>query len=1120
MADDIKIVLQVVGDKDIVKTTKSLERMELGVRKLSKDLDKGRISEAQYNTGLKELRRTVDSSFKSWQQAKGAVDRYSKSLKQARLAEEATKNTQALDAMRRSYDRNYAVEQKTLRLKTLLRQEIANGNMTVREAGAELLRYRKSLISANQAQMAMTKASNRMGVVTQQAGYQIGDFLVQVQSGTNPMVAFGQQATQLVGILPLMTGAFGLSATALVGLSAGLGIAIPLVTAIGSAFLRSSGSAETLLQSLDKLEETNNRLRAFGEEFGEDLVGNIDAVRESFGNLVADVYEAQLNQVQNKLSSAFSRGAFSESFAASYTAIKPSELSAFDQESINRQAQQELAIQEQLNTIIGQTITSKSQLNTLFNEAYDTLVASDVISEDGLKRLQEIAIQNGIVVGIEKDKVGLAEDLGEQLMSHIELHQKHLDKQKKARNHLAEEVAARHQNIILLELERQYGKDSVEYRAELVRNERDRLQALYGQDEAAESLVQQALALYKETLDVNAEIDASANSAKGLAEALKEAVSAMESLQKFSDSLDKKLAVSVAKVEALKSGTDATIAGSIAGLRIDLDRKISDAIGSGVDAGIVNRMFAGERQKISQLEASEKERIRLQEANRPSSGGGGGQDNEKYLENLLRETKLKAQLVGVSEQEATKLKLLNTLEEKGIDLNDDRVKTLIEEQKNLAELEKAYEDQQQTVGLFKDTLTNALMSIVDGSKSVAEAFKNMMRQIISSLAQKNFIQPLVSGLTGGLAGGLAGGAAGGAAGGLLAGTGLAAGASALGSGLFAGGATALGFGGAASVGTATAAATGAMGTAGLAIGAVAAPLLAVAAVFSFFKTKTKELDSGIRATVNNMDSYIETFRVIEKKKFFGLSKKVSTNTTAMDADNPVSAAIASVQKSIFNTAEYLGIATDSLNGFSYEFELSLKGLSEEARMQKITEEVNKLSDAFAGLLPNVQNMQHLTDIMDERYSLETRLLEAQGDTEALRARELESTSEYNRSILEQIFAAEDAKAAMDALNNSIKETDFATLLDFNRAQAYARLGMNVANSPEVPSMSSAATSGVQAITSPMNSTSAEVVKLRSEMKEMHKEAMFAYSKLIKNGKDSRDTLRSWDVIGLPAERTA
>lgn len=87
--------------------------------------------------------------------------------------------------------------------------------------------------------------SNRFGVVTQQAGYQIGDFLVQVQSGTNWMVAFGQQATQLVGILPLMGAGFmGLSTGALVALSAGLGIAIPLITALGAVWMRTSDEVE------------------------------------------------------------------------------------------------------------------------------------------------------------------------------------------------------------------------------------------------------------------------------------------------------------------------------------------------------------------------------------------------------------------------------------------------------------------------------------------------------------------------------------------------------------------------------------------------------------------------------------------------------------------------------------------------------------------------------------------------------------------------------------------------------------------------------------------------------------------------------------------------------------
>ena len=105
------------------------------------------------------------------------------------------------------------------------------------------------------------RGMNKFGVVTQQAGYQIGDFLVQVQSGTNWMVAFGQQATQLVGVLPLMGAGFmGLSSGALVALSAGLGIAIPLVTAIGAAFMRTSDSAKNGSTSISSYAETINAL--------------------------------------------------------------------------------------------------------------------------------------------------------------------------------------------------------------------------------------------------------------------------------------------------------------------------------------------------------------------------------------------------------------------------------------------------------------------------------------------------------------------------------------------------------------------------------------------------------------------------------------------------------------------------------------------------------------------------------------------------------------------------------------------------------------------------------------------------------------------------------------------
>jgi hypothetical protein len=107
-----------------------------------------------------------------------------------------------------------------------------------------------------------------MGVVTQQAGYQVSDFIVQVQSGTNAFVAFGQQASQLVGVLPLVAGKIGLTTGAAIALSSALGIAIPIVTAVGAYLSRTGKDAEetktaidSLTQSLEQFEQAQKALQ-------------------------------------------------------------------------------------------------------------------------------------------------------------------------------------------------------------------------------------------------------------------------------------------------------------------------------------------------------------------------------------------------------------------------------------------------------------------------------------------------------------------------------------------------------------------------------------------------------------------------------------------------------------------------------------------------------------------------------------------------------------------------------------------------------------------------------------------------------------------------------------------
>lgn len=105
-------------------------------------------------------------------------------------------------------------------------------------AGESINRFTRA---ANQGRLRMSS----MGMVVQQTGYQVGDFLVQVQGGTNWMVAFGQQATQLAGLLstfPKFT-----------VLGAGLGIAIPLATALGAAWMRTREAQDEATESAKRL---------------------------------------------------------------------------------------------------------------------------------------------------------------------------------------------------------------------------------------------------------------------------------------------------------------------------------------------------------------------------------------------------------------------------------------------------------------------------------------------------------------------------------------------------------------------------------------------------------------------------------------------------------------------------------------------------------------------------------------------------------------------------------------------------------------------------------------------------------------------------------------------------
>ena len=255
----------------------------------------------------------------------------------------------------------------------------------------------------------------------------------------------------------------------------------------------------------------------------------------------------------------------------------------------------------------------------------------------------------------------------------------------------------------------------------------------------------------------------------------------------------------------------------------------------------------------------------------------------------------------------------------------------------------------------------------DGMSGIVDIFKNTLRQMAAT-ALKNKIM-IGLGIGGGVGGtaaaaGQVAGAPG--AGGAMGGAGNLLGLGGIGSALTggfmntagaflgAGGGLGAGFGAiGAQVGTAFATGT-ATAIAG-AIGAVAAPLLAVGAVFSFFKKKTKELDAGLRITVDGMDALVETFRKTETKRFWGLRTRTGTSFTDADASvaDPVQDIVAQMQNTVLSAATALGVSADAYAGFAHSVQVSTKDMTDEEAQQAIAEALKGVGDAFAALTPDL-----------------------------------------------------------------------------------------------------------------------------------------------------------------------
>jgi hypothetical protein len=143
------------------------------------------------------------------------------------------------------------------------------------------------------------------------------------------------------------------------------------------------------------------------------------------------------------------------------------------------------------------------------------------------------------------------------------------------------------------------------------------------------------------------------------------------------------------------------------------------------------------------------------------------------------------------------------------------------------------------------------------------------------------------------------------------------------------------------------------------IGAAVPIIGAIGLVVGLFRKKVTELDAGIRVTTNGMSSLVDTFRTLETRRFFGLSKRVSTGfaRASDEVADPIMKAVSGLQQGAIDAAKTLNVTSDAFNGFSYQMQISTRGLSEADAQKAVENALGGLSDAFAGMVPGLQALR-------------------------------------------------------------------------------------------------------------------------------------------------------------------
>lgn len=208
-------------------------------------------------------------------------------LQQQEFEKRAKSAGNAIDRLERKFNPLAAAEAKLTKQQDRFNAALEAGTIDAKQhaKGLDLLqreydqtadklsRAKNNVVAMNSASAAQAGFMTRNRFAFQQAGYQVGDFAVQVQGGTSAVTAFTQQGSQMLGVF----GAWG----------AVMGAVLAIAAPLGAALWNSGASAEAydeslkgLNKALDAYQTAAREARLTSQELRTEFGSQAEGIRE------------------------------------------------------------------------------------------------------------------------------------------------------------------------------------------------------------------------------------------------------------------------------------------------------------------------------------------------------------------------------------------------------------------------------------------------------------------------------------------------------------------------------------------------------------------------------------------------------------------------------------------------------------------------------------------------------------------------------------------------------------------------------------------------------------------------------------------------------------------------